>query len=774
MNKRGQFSIIAALFVAVILIATVIATYSMIRNSPIQTQPQFLSAIDETNFAMKQILGFTVGYYGSILQVTGNSTYAKELATNYLLSGLENAANMHPDWGTSINVKSTDLYTYWFTNKSYSTGTLNVNYNLTGLGIFGIDYRTSCKLDVQITNATNPNQARLIITKDDNEPLINLGKQNFEFYKYDYASSIWQQAHPSNEPTAFANGTYLIDVPSGVDPYSYLLFVEDPRGIIVVASSFKRYTCEFTWTTPSKKTLYAVTGSTAQILGAPDGNYATIAKGGTCEVTDYQGNSGTIKQVYFNLTYYGTVSGTLEWYYRLDSGSWTKIENLPQGGSSGSPLQRTYNASNLRASWTWSNLNTTDIRFFNNDDGSSENAYVDSMYVTLVVENGETYSTVQDSVIVELLQNGTMNWLGQNLRLTTSAKPFPPIPVRAIRLNQTINGINREVPFQIEDWNDNYRVPAGLTNNATVFSNRQMIVFLANHNVSKTTIWWNGQDNATQTPYAYRNLYFTGDNPSGGILTNGILRLQFGSGFVITSTRGTSTCAADFMRINSDTPGYGSNLAYIIHHGVVRDVAHQEAEWSDGIPNCPDVYSQIIITLPANVTYYTYKLRLIFVPTQQTRRITDLCPIRLTLPSGLQSMTENGTSLYYPIVSNSSASYKNYSISTWAHHWSQFISGSKGAGIMFTDADNRKLYVFDSIAGSKTGALKVTSASRTIEFLPVTLAQTSFQYALDVSWNGAVVTFDGTKPIYTLQSGVKTGMWILVEYPPSAKITSTN
>ncbi|MCJ7760947.1 hypothetical protein MUP59_07410, partial [Candidatus Bathyarchaeota archaeon] len=88
MNKRGQFSIIAALLVAIVLISTVVMTYSTIRNSTIHGQPQILSAIDETNLAAKQILGFTVGYYGSVLKSTGNQTYATELATNYLQSGL--------------------------------------------------------------------------------------------------------------------------------------------------------------------------------------------------------------------------------------------------------------------------------------------------------------------------------------------------------------------------------------------------------------------------------------------------------------------------------------------------------------------------------------------------------------------------------------------------------------------------------------------------------------------------------------------------------------
>jgi len=768
MNNKGQFSIIAALLVAVVLISTVIITYSTIRNSPIQDQPQILSAIDETNFAIKQILGFTVGYYGSVLKVTGNSTYARTLAINYLHSGLVNIANMHPEWGASFKVGKTELYTYWFTNASYSMGNLAVTYNLTGLGLSGITYETSCRLMVEIENNAPNNQTQVTITKDEGEPLINLGKQNFSFYRYIYTDSTWELIAPSSEPVAFANGTYTIDIPSGIDPDSYLIQVEDPRGLIVVASSFSRYTCTLTWNPENTEHKYAVTGSTSEITGAPDGNYATIGQGGTCEVTGYQGGTGTIKQVYFNIHYYGSVSGTLEWYYRLDGGGWNKIENLPEGGGTASPLTRTYNATSFRASWTWNNLNTTDIQFKNNDDKDSENAYVDAMYVTVVVQTADYYSTLQDATITaELLQNGTMRWLGQNLQLTTNTKPIPPIPVKSIHVNQTINGVNREVPFQVEDWASNYRIPLGLTNNASVFSSRTMLVFLANPNVSKVTIWWNGSDTATQTSYAYTNRYFTGDNPGGGVLTNGILRLQFGGGFTLISTVGSSSCTAKFMRINNEDSVYGSSLAYVIHHGVVRDVIHQEAEWRSGAYNCPNLYAHIVLTLPANATYYTYQLRLMFVESQQDRTIANLCPIKVTASTG-QPQTENGTTGGYPTVSNSTGLFYNFSASSWAHHWSQFISGNSGAGIMFTDATNQMLYFFDSISGNKTGALKV---SNSIELLPVSeLASVNFTYALDVTWHGAVVTFDGTTPIY--ENDNKTGLWIIVEYPPTITVTT--
>ena len=95
---------------------------------------------------------------------------------------------------------------------------------------------------------------------------------------------------------------------------------------------------------------------------------------------------------------------------------------------------------------------------------------------------------------LRFLQNGTMRWLGQNMQLTTQTLPIPPIPVKAIHVNQTINGVNQEVPFQIEDWASNYQIPLGLTSNTTLFGNRQMIVFLLNSKVSDFTVWWNGSD----------------------------------------------------------------------------------------------------------------------------------------------------------------------------------------------------------------------------------------------------------------------------------------
>ena len=798
LNNRGQFSIIAALLVAVILISTVIVTYSTIRNSSTSYQPQVLSAIDETNFAIRQIFGFTVGYYGSVLKITGNSSYARMLALNYLYSALVNIANVHPEWGTSfkVNESKTDLHTCWFTKTSYSAGNLAVTYNLTGLGIYRIAYQTSCKLSIQIIKTNSTTQACLNVTKDENEPLIDLGKQNFKFYCYKSAKSTWELINPSTEPIAYANGTYLVDIPSGVDPYAYVIQVEDSRGIIVAASSFSRYTCTLAW----NSTLYAATGATNTTLinqesfegSWPPSQPSSWTRTGAWNKESDQKYNGT-----YSADFDGSGLGDLttcdlncidspnaiyvDFWYRdegceagefllkyYDGTTWDTVADL---GLTTSEYQ-----------WLHYQQKVTDSQYFKSTFkirwsavglDSSEHVYVD--YVTMKKE--VQYPTI----VVELLQNGTMRWLGQNLQLTTQAKPIPPIPVKAIHVNQTVNGINREVPFQIEDWASNYKIPLGLTSNASVFSSTTMLVFLVNSKVSKVTIWWEGSDTATQTSFAYRNKYFT-SNPAQRTVSNGILSLTISfstqdgvASFKVISTMGGSTATAVFMRINQKIAHYGwSEPMYAVLNGTVRAVLQHEVEWSGGITNppCPNVYAHIVLTLPANATYYTYQLRLMFVNSQQSRNITDICPIKITASSGtFSSLTENGTANGYPKVSTSAGSFYNMS-NVWQHHWVQLDStATRGFGIMFTDAANKMLYAFDT-STNKTGTLTV--GTQTIELLPVTVTKpsVSFKSAKDIIWYGAVANFDGTTPIY--DSSTKSGLWIIAEYPPTITVTTQN
>ena len=316
MNNKGQFSIIAALLVAVVLIASVVTTYSTIRYGAVESQPQILSAVDETNLALKQILGFTVGYYGSVLQVTGNSSYAQTLATNYLDSGLENVADIRPEWGASFNVIALSLGTNWFTNESYSQGNLNITYDLTGLGIYGIAYSTSCRLGVQIAPFSSSNQVSITVVKDENEPVVGLSASSFKFYLYQYSNLSWAMTTPLDEPVSSSNGTYIIDVPPEINPQSFAIQVQDSRGITVAASSFSHYTGKLAFNTTFVESDDYVDSSNSAVDGlsdvgthsnfaaqqsAPDGSYDTLTEACT----------GTQSQDYYPTGYSQLGSTTL-------------------------------------------------------------------------------------------------------------------------------------------------------------------------------------------------------------------------------------------------------------------------------------------------------------------------------------------------------------------------------------------------------------------------------------------------------------------------------
>ncbi len=578
--KKGQFSVIAALLVSVILIMSVISMYSMVRYTSFQDSPNVLTAIGEMNTDLKKILDFTVGYYGSILRVTGNSTYAKQLTTSYLSSGLVNVARSHPDWNPSFELDSQSFSTRWFMPTSHSMGTLSVKYSLSALGIEGITYETDSALTVELLNTTSPELALVNVTRDNSEPELGLTKENFWFYNYSYTESAWKLVNPTDIIIS-SNGVYTITLPEGINPDSYSIQVEDNRGLIVPA-------------------FYS---------------------------------QGSIEE-----------SGVPHYTYTFD----------------------------------WESTGMSDI-----------------------------YDALEtDTFAVELLQNGTLRWLGQPLEVTNNERPIPPVSVKAFRVNATIGGVNQEVPFQVEDWASDYMVPLGLSGNDSILSNTNMLVFLVNDDVSAVTLWWDGNDTAIQTPYAWENLYFTDDPEYDtgndiGVLNNGLVELNVNNFWIESSLTGGSTASSvEFLRVNNEEPQYGDQLSYVIYNGVVRDIVQQEPEYDGGVSSSPNFYSQVVLTFPANATYYTYSARTIFLESDRDRDISDLSAVQFSsewTSEDLDSFTENGYSGTDPIADQTSGTIERfYNASGGYHHWSEYLTESGGAGIMFTNSSNLDLYTFDS------------------------------------------------------------------------------
>ena len=147
--NKAQFLVIAALLVVVILSVTIVEIYGRLHDSQFTEPITISNMIEEVNLSIKKILGFSVGYYGSILQITGNVSYAKEKTENYVLSGLENIIHSHVSWSPSFKIDKLEIVNRWFESVGWSNGSLSLTYSLPSIGLEGINYTTSNLLRVE-------------------------------------------------------------------------------------------------------------------------------------------------------------------------------------------------------------------------------------------------------------------------------------------------------------------------------------------------------------------------------------------------------------------------------------------------------------------------------------------------------------------------------------------------------------------------------------------------------------------------------------------------
>ena len=310
-----------------------------------------------------------------------------------------------------------------------------------------------------------------------------------------------------------------------------------------------------------------------------------------------------------------------------------------------------------------------------------------------------------------------------------------------------------------------------------------MIVFQIDYTYTNVKIWWDGKSSAlpsTQTsPFI--------DNAASHTLNNGKILMNTdlpygGRNEIKTSippSGGTSaSVTATFFRFNTNKfPVYGSDLSYVIINGVVRDIIQQEPEFSGGISGTSDTLTHIVITLPAGTTYYTYKLRALFLATTQPRTLTELSVLSIdpwTSIDAYTKRTENGVdgsnNPTIPLPAPGTANYYGRNDGAGVHRWSELIdANNRGAGILMHNSALDKLYEFDYIAPTAYRGYVWNDGTK-IEINPVKNGSpATFQTRTDLTLNGAIVLFDGTastSPIFG-RSTDSNGLSLMADKPPS-------
>jgi hypothetical protein len=472
---------------------------------------------------------------------------------------------------------------------------------------------------------------------------------------------------------------------------------------------------------------------------------------------------------------------------------------------------------------------------------SSTSLYVlgvqDSRGITVIATNAHeiTYSLtdsnpVNQNVIFEFLNNGTVTELGQCVVSCSSSSvsvPIPPVPVKDILVNETLSGHKSAyVPFQVEDWASNYTVPLGLSGNLTLFSNFQMVVTMVNpSDTQSVTISWNGTDSSRQTLYAIPD-HVPGENggtyfshklssSSNDIYTNGMLSIsvpQGGStaGVVLTISEENNPLTVlgtvNIVRADGVTPDEGGGYAYTLVPGVVRDILQVEPENPSGWGKANNLYFQAVILIPADTQWIQVINRAYFVTAPYSRSVNDLMFSQLVpncQPScnGFNAFVQWGNNpidnTNYFVGSGEYMSFDQSSINNTFHLWAAYCYGSGptsghtqatdpctgggtyNVGVLMMNAMLQNLYAFtNSLGAACGGGFGVSNqASQYVEVDPVIPATCTAgvglsvlpSYTATLTWTGIFWFWpSGDQPLMDAYT-----LASLVEYPPTLTVTTS-
>ncbi|MEM0121306.1 MAG: hypothetical protein QW688_07715 [Thermoprotei archaeon] len=118
-KRSGQFIIVAAVLMLIVMLGVVIFLYSNIPTQSVYVK-DVESATNSVISSINTVYSSGASMYSTILNVTGNYTYARLQAKSVMLSGLNKLSVLYSSYGISItNPKITLKYRVVFAPKLY-------------------------------------------------------------------------------------------------------------------------------------------------------------------------------------------------------------------------------------------------------------------------------------------------------------------------------------------------------------------------------------------------------------------------------------------------------------------------------------------------------------------------------------------------------------------------------------------------------------------------------------------------------------------------------
>jgi len=233
-QRRGQFIIIAALFLATMMISISTIMYSAVTYYKQERWEEYLTIIDNLKMGSRRVVEISLANH--------TSTMNDEILKSNINQWMNDIKEAHPGLGVTLSYQDEDGFNLnWYEQESFSSINTTFYINIISIGLRGYVFAAPVRLRVQILDAIWDSQDEILtislnVDKEDSAPITNLEKSSFSVLIDDVELDDFTLSHYYNE--TYSSFIYEIEC-SAQPPQPSLvsMTIVDTRGIKVVANS---------------------------------------------------------------------------------------------------------------------------------------------------------------------------------------------------------------------------------------------------------------------------------------------------------------------------------------------------------------------------------------------------------------------------------------------------------------------------------------------------------------------------------------------------------
>lgn len=236
-QKKGQFIIIAAMLIAIMMISVSTIMYGAMAYYKHERWEEYLAIIDNVELGSRRVVELSLADY------TWNNCTNNAILRDTLNQWVNDTKKAYAGLGVTISYNEDDLANEWYDeNGSFSAANATITIDITSVGLKGYKFTTPVSLKMiildTIWNSSEQNFAiSLTVDKEDLKPVTNLRESNFlinilvndQWELWDFTLYYYDEAD------SFVYKVICENV--SIQPSNVSVTVIDTRSIKVIANS---------------------------------------------------------------------------------------------------------------------------------------------------------------------------------------------------------------------------------------------------------------------------------------------------------------------------------------------------------------------------------------------------------------------------------------------------------------------------------------------------------------------------------------------------------